>query len=115
MILPEATRVAMPLASAGNTRDVRIPALWQFTAHELLKFECELGKGLRIGVNLLVPFRLGFLTPSRVPAGNAASAGSGMRNAGSTGQPRFCLVSLTSSTPSGEPCASKLSCLFGEP
>ena len=37
------------------------------------------------------------------------------RNGGSAGQPRFCLVSRTSSAPSGEPCASNVSCLCGEP
>ncbi len=56
---------------------------------------------------------------SRAPRSTAsrkcASAGSGIRKGGSVGQPRFCFVSRTSSTPSGEPCASKLSCLCGDP
>ena len=38
-----------------------------------------------------------------------ASASSGTWNGSSDGQPRFCLVSLTSSTPKGSPCALAVS------
>ena len=114
--LPEATRVAMPLASAGKTGMSRVPAGGQFAAHGLLQFAARDRETLaRTRQKLAVPFRFRLRAPRRALRENARAPRSGMQNGGSVGQPRFCLVRRTSSAPSGEPCASNVSCLCGEP
>src|SRR5205823_13465359 len=44
-----------------------------------------------------------------------ASASGGTKNGSRVGQPRFFLLAMTSSLPSGSPCAFAVSCLFGLP
>ncbi len=46
---------------------------------------------------------------------HSASASSGTVNGSANGHPRLSLVSRTSSSPSGAPCAAAVSCLFGLP
>ena len=67
----------------------------------------QVGKGLRVRAQARRSTPLRSRAPRATASRKCASAASGTRNGGSTGQPRFCLVRRTSSTPSGEPCASK--------
>ena len=53
--------------------------------------------------------------PRSGTAANSSRTSSGTKNGSSDGQPSACFVSLTSSTPSGEPWDAELSCLLGEP
>ncbi len=50
----------MPLASAGKLRNVRIPALRQFSVDKLAEFAGEFRILLLVGSKFRVPFRFGF-------------------------------------------------------
>ncbi len=101
----------MPLASAGKYRHVGIPAVRQFAAQARSQLSARSGNAFAYASSASIP--LGFVAARRASTASrkCASAASGTRNGGSIGQPSVCLVFRTSSTPSGEPCASKLSCL----
>ncbi len=73
----------------------------------------QVGEGLRVGLHALVPLALGLLAGRSAPRRNFAAGGRrARRTSGASGQPSLALVAATSLSPSGEPCALKLSC-FG--
>ena len=112
--LPPATRVAMPFASAGKTGMSASQPSRQFAAQALLKLARRVREGPFVGSDALVPRGFGLCAFAPALRENARAPAPAPETAGSTGQPSFSLVFFTSSTPSGEPCALKLSC-SGEP
>ena len=108
-----ASRVAMPLASAGKTGMSASQPSRQLAAQAALQLVGELGKGLRVGRHALVPRRLRAraarqrLAEMRQRRRRARGTAARSASRGSAWSAR------TSSAPSGEPCASKRVLLVG--
>ena len=113
--LPEATRVAMPLASAGKTGMSASQPAGSSPRDAALQLRARARERAARTPRMRRSTPLRRVRRARAPRENARAPRRERGTRGSVGQPRFCLVRRTSSAPSGEPCASKVSCLFGEP
>ena len=113
MTLPEAARVATLSSVVKTGRSASQPSgsvRDQASSHDAARTASAARHASYFGVHSACA-SAAFLPAAR----NASRTSSGTKNSGSSGQSQASLVSLTSSAPSGAPCAAALSCLLGEP
>ena len=102
-------------ARGVEPRHLPVPALGEPAGNDPLELLRQLGVRLAVGVEPLTPVPARTRCHVRCSGGSARAPPAGTKNGSSDGQPMCSLVSRTSSSPSGEPCAPAVSCLCGLP
>ena len=111
-IAPDALRVAMPLASAGNEGSFSVHPAGSRRAASRSNSALRSGLALAQAANGASHSACSFLPRSATwRAWASASSSTGKSTSGS--KCRISLVAFTSGTPSADPCAAPVSCLFG--
>ena len=111
--LPDASRVAMPLAFGGKTGSAVFPSVRQLPLADAVDLLGQIGILGAIALEHRLPCRRAASRRARqCRRRNARARRREPRRIASGSKPKNCLVSLTSSSPSGSPCASGVSCLM---
>ena len=111
----EAFRVARPFSSAENAAAPRPSPSGSSPPIAPAELRREIRKRAAVGASRCSQRSRAFLPFVERARGNSRAPRRECRTAGSIGQPRFCFAALTSSGPSGEPCASNVPALCGAP
>ena len=112
----DAFRVASPFGVGGERRQLGVPARGQLARRDGARSSRgQVREGLRVGLRGALSSRARPARRARPRSGSGPRPRAGSGTPARRGQPRFSLAARTSSGPSGEPWASKVSCLCGAP